>query len=172
MEIEYDDSLEFVRLFGYEPRFGKNKITVPLDDLNHGATQVILTRFRLPKAVECPAEFSVTARIQYLDLRTEKMKSRKKTAALTVRRKAEPTKWDHDVAKNYTIALLAQSIKEMSVSFQKKNYGDAKRVLDSALCEARERFPDCQDKDILRVVDIAETYSRRLGGALGAKFPK
>ena len=166
VEIEYDGTLECEQFFGYEPQLRKNRIVVSLDDLNHHATQVLLVRFRAGEGAKLKKGAKAVARLQYRDIASGEKVCLEQTVHLAKNNKdkkqqVDPLQ-DPEVRKNLTIAELAQGIKQMAVSYRAEDYKSGNRHLENALCAARQRFPECQDKDILRVQKIAQTYADRL----------
>lgn len=160
--IEHGDGLKFERLFGYEPRFGKGKITLPLDDLNHGSTQVVLACFRVTDDVKTGTKLPVKVRLSYRPIADEKSVVVKRSSKLRVDDECSEAIADVEVRKNYSIARLADSIRTMAVSYQDKQTDVARKVLADALAEADKRHPKCSDKDILRVRKIAMNYCKVL----------
>jgi hypothetical protein len=65
---------------------------------------------------------------------------------------------DFEVRKNYTIALLAQAIRDMAAASEARRYSEAERVLGSAIAKTYQRYPNVQDEDIKRTLVIAEKY--------------
>src|SRR5439155_21035967 len=49
VDIDYDADLELVQLYGYEPQFHAGGLSLKLDNMNQGLTQVVLLRFKLAR---------------------------------------------------------------------------------------------------------------------------
>ncbi len=163
VELEFDKNLECVQFFGYRPQYKKDRIVVRLDDLNHHSTQVLLVRFRLADGAKVKDAASLTARLNYRDIATGNEIVVERSLALPKKPKKEiDILQDGEVRKNLTIAELAQSIKLMAFAYEEEKYKAGKQHLVDALCAADKRYPECGDKDILRVRKIAQTYVKRM----------
>lgn len=174
VKIRYDGDLDFVRLFGYEPRFGDGEITLRLDDLNAASTQVILTKFKVHAHAMAPKPIQLSVRLNYLDLATGKPVTQEKKVELKYEMKAaakiDPL-LDPEVRKNYTIAQLAQSVKDMARLLEDEKIGDAKAVLGESIKTALARYPGLKDEDVHRVHSIANNYAATLAKVEVAKTP-
>ena len=169
--IEYDESLELVNMRGYTPEHDGRKITIPLHDLNHGATQVILARFRATPqedATELGAkEFGVRVQLLYHDVASREAVGHESSATITYNPQlpAEaPLLTDASVRKNETIAEMAQGIKELArVIAETNDPEEASAVLAAPLKLVAARYPDLHDEDIIRVRDTLTKYRDLLG---------
>jgi Mg-chelatase subunit ChlD len=163
VEIDYDTDLQLVRLYGYEPQVRKNGITLKLDNMNQGLTQVILLRFKLAHRDVDKAPLSVKVSLSYYDLEQKKQVVKIEEAFLSVKgdRPGDLLK-DHEVSKNYSIALLAQAIRDMAAACESRHYQEAERVLTGAIARTYQRYPNLEDKDITRTLLIAQRYQEVL----------
>jgi len=165
VEITPDPSLEFTQLFGYQPRVVDEKIIVPLSDLNADATQVLLLEFRLRGKRKKRKVIPLTATLSYEDVTTGRMFRQQATVQITFMKKSpEPIDplADAEVRKNYTIAQVAQGLKNMAIQCERGDYQRALAEIDGKLAIVHQRYPRQEDRDIQRVVDIARKYSERL----------
>ena len=64
--------------------------------------------------------------------------------------------------KNYTIALLAQAIREMAAAWETSHYREAESLLTAAIVRCRQRYPNQDDEDITRTLRIAEKYQESI----------
>jgi Mg-chelatase subunit ChlD len=163
LEIAYDSDLELVQLYGYEPHERDRTVTLKLDNLNSGLTQVVLLRFKPTRWARDNDRLSVRVRLSYFDL--EEQRSVVKTEETFVTVKAggsrEPLR-DHEVGKNYSIALLAQAIREMAMACEARNYHEAEELLATAISRVHERYPHLEDEDISRTLTVAQKYQEVL----------
>lgn len=171
LEIEYPKDLELDKMYGYSPIFNKNKISLELDNMNSGLTQVVLLKFRL-KNFQNNGEIAVKTRLSYYDIRKKKFVEKEDTKYI----KFTAESWeiadmlkDNKVKKNYTIAFLASGLKEMAVLCEQKQFQKAKNIIDITIGDVVKNYPDLEDEDIKRVFSILEKYQRLLGNALAQR---
>ncbi len=152
VEIESDTSLGLEHIYGYEPRRNGNRVTIDLDDMNNGVTQVIMLRY-------APREGAgrVTVRLSYYDLELKRRVEDAQTVDLRAGRGGDFLR-DNEVRKNYTIAQIAQALSDMQQSWQRNDYRAAERLVRDATRETRSRYPRLEDKDIRAQLDVAENY--------------
>ena len=159
VEIEYDSDLDLVQLYGYEPRERNGRVTIKLDNMNQGMTQVIMMRFRASRTGLRTSSPSVRVRLSYRDLDGNERVVKSDEAAIRVR-----DRWygnmlkDNEVAKNYTIAVLAQAIREMAAAWESRQYRKAEDLLDAAIAKTYQLYPTLEDADIARTLTIARKY--------------
>jgi hypothetical protein len=65
---------------------------------------------------------------------------------------------DTEVGKNFTIALLAQAIRDMAAECESQRYREAERLLTAAISKTYQRYPNLEDEDISRTLFIAQKY--------------
>lgn len=163
LSVDYDAGLTLEKVFGYAPKARQNGVTIPIDDMNSGLTQVVMMEFKLKNNGAAKNSYPVKIRLSYFDIEKKKMVEETQDAVLTVTaNKAKNNLKDLEVKKNYTIAQLAQSMYDMSEAAKAKKYADAERVVNTSVSTARERFPNMEDKDIQYVLGIVENYQREL----------
>lgn len=159
VEIEYDSGLELVQLYGYEPQIRDNEVTLKLDNMNSGLTQVVLLRFRPSPWARDNSRLSVRVRLSYYDLDQNKQVVKTQESFLTVREgSSRDMLKDHEVAKNYSIAQLAQAIRDMAVACESQHYQEAEHLLTAAIAKVYQRYPNLEDEDITRTLLVAEKY--------------
>ncbi|NQU19686.1 MAG: VWA domain-containing protein [Candidatus Nealsonbacteria bacterium] len=159
VEIQYEKQLDLAHLYGYEPRFDGRRILVDLDNLNHGATQVILARFKVPKR----DGFSVTARLSYHDIVSgEDVTQEKTTKVKRGKKDDEALLAGAELRKNVTIAELATGIKRMAVALEQKKYEEALGAISGPLTVAKDHYCSLDDPDVKRVYKIAKKYRDRI----------
>ncbi len=155
VEIEYQKPLTLDHFYGYQPRFDGRRIVVDLDNLNHGATQVLLARFKAPRRDGA----SVTARLTYQDaLSGEKVTQEKTTTVRRGKKNDESLLADAELRKNVTIAELATGIKRMALALQEQKTDEAITAISEPLKLAKKRYASQDDPDVKRVYNIAKKY--------------
>src|SRR6185436_18891181 len=70
VRIEYGPGIQLEKIYGYQPRYGNGSVSVTLDDMNNGLTQVVMARFRAD-SVKTP--IPVKVRLSYYDVRRKCM---------------------------------------------------------------------------------------------------
>lgn len=163
VEIDYDADLELMQLYGYEPKLRNNGLTLKLDNMNQGLTQVILLRFRAGQKALKNSRLSVKVNFTYYDLEQKKQIAKTQEAFLIVK-DGPPGDLlkDNEVGKNYSIALLAQAIRDMAAACEARQYREAENLLTSAIAKTYQRYPHLEDKDITRTLLIAQKYQDAL----------
>src|SRR5262249_8856198 len=149
VEIDYDSDLELAQLYGYEPRLRNNGVTLRLDNMNHGLTQVILLRFRLAENGSPSSRLPVRVRFSYYDLELKKQIVKTQETLLTAQEgPAGALLKDPEVGKNYSIALLAQAIRDMAAACESQRYQKAENLITAAIDKTNRRYPHLEDADI------------------------
>jgi len=163
LEIDYDPDLELMLIYGYHPELRKSGVTLKLDNMNHGLTEVVLLRFRLAERGAIPSRLPVKVRLSYYDLERKKQIIKTQESFLTApnRPSGEMLK-DPEVAKNYSIAQLAQAIRDMAESCEARRFQEAENLLTKAIDETYRRYPNLEDRDITRTLSIAKRYRDNL----------
>jgi Mg-chelatase subunit ChlD len=159
VEIDYDSGLELAQLYGYEPQLRQNAVTLKLDNMNSGLTQVVLLRFRLAHRTSDNSRLPVKVRFTYYDLEQRKQVVKTQESFLTVK-DGPPLEMlkDDEVGKNYSIALLAQAIHDMAVAYESQRFQEAEKLLTAAIARTYQRYPNLEDEDITRTLMIAQKY--------------
>ena len=165
VEIEFEEPLQLIHVRGYQPSIDGRTVMVGLQDLNHGATQVILARFRAP-AKHDPANFAAIARLKYRDVATGKQAydERRVEIAYDPDLPADaPLLTDVSVRRNETIAAMAQGVKDLATAIASTNDpAKAATELKEPLKLVQKRYPDLKDAEVRRVYDILVKYDRLL----------
>lgn len=159
LEIEYGSGLVLDKVYGYEPRMGEHSVKVKLDNMNSGMTEVVLLRFTARAGTSDRSGLPVKVRLTYYDIERKKtVETAQSSFVALTGRVRESTKEDSSVAKNYSIALLAQAIRDMAAACEGKRFRDAEKLLNAAIAETAERYPNLEDEDIDRTLAIARKY--------------
>lgn len=173
LEIEYDSNLALAQLYGYEPQADRNRVRIKLDNMNSGMTQVVLLRFKLARQPPYHWRMPVRARLTYYDLEQNRQIVKTESAFLTWKDgQTSNMLRDEEVGKNYTIALLAQAIRDMAAASEAHRYREAESLLTEAIAKSYQRYPTMEDEDVVRTLTIAEKYRevlRKYNREQGAK---
>jgi Ca-activated chloride channel homolog len=160
VKIEYGPGLQLEKVYGYAPVNSSGSVSVVLDDMNNGLTQVVMAKFRTNSTNN---SVPVKVRLSYYDVKRKCVVEEIQDLRLTP---AESDSCDLladvEVKKNYTIAELADSLFEMSGSARRGNYSQAQKALDTSVATAYRRYPNMEDPDIRFILDIVQGYQRDL----------
>jgi Ca-activated chloride channel homolog len=160
VKIEYGPGLQVEKIYGYQPRYGHGSVSVTLDDMNNGLTQVVMAKFR---ADSVKTAIPVKVRLSYYDVRRKCMVEEVQEARLVpAENDSCELLTDVEVKKNYTIAQLADSLFEMTGLARRGHYAKALNALDTSVESAYRRYPNMEDGDIRFILDIVEGYRRDL----------
>ncbi len=157
LEIQYGPGLELAQVYGYEPERFEGGLKIKLDNMNQGLTQVVLLRFKVrPRGLDA-ARQSVKVNFSYQDIEQKRRVTKSDEASLSIGGAGDMLR-DPEVGKNFTIALLAQAIRDMAVAVEAKRYKDAEHLLNAAIAKTYQRYPHLEDEDISRTLLIAQKY--------------
>lgn len=157
LEIQYGPGLELAQVYGYEPERFEGGLKIKLDNMNQGLTQVVLLRFKVkPRGLDA-ARQSVKVNFSYQDIEQKKRVTKSDEASLSIGGAGDMLR-DPEVGKNFSIALLAQAIRDMAVAVEAKRYKDAEHLLNAAIAKTYQRYPHLEDEDISRTLLIAQKY--------------
>ncbi len=157
LEIAYGPGLELAQVYGYEPERVGNGLKIKLDNMNQGLTQVVLLRFKAGPRVADSARPSVRVNFSYYDLEQKRRVTKSEEATLSFGGAGDMLR-DTEVGKNYTIALLAQAIRDMAAEVEAKQYKEAESLITAGVARTYRRYPHLEDEDIKRTLLIAQKY--------------
>jgi Mg-chelatase subunit ChlD len=160
VRIEYGPGLQLEKIYGYAPRYANGNVSVTLDDMNNGLTQVVMAKFRTD-FVKGP--LPVKVRLSYFDVRRKcPVEEVQELRLVPAENDSCELLADVEVKKNYTIAELADSLFRMANLARSGNYALAQGVLDASVSTAYRRYPNMEDEDIRFIIDIVDGYRRDL----------
>lgn len=160
LRIEYGDGLELQKLYGYSPRFDRNSVSVTLDDMNNGLTQVVMAKFR---ADNLRGSVLVKVRLSYFDVKRQRNVEEVQELRLTASNQDYGDMLaDVEVKKNFTIAELAGSLYDMTELAKRRDYRKAQDVIENSVATTYRRFPNMEDKDVKFILEIVEGYQREI----------
>lgn len=164
VKITLPDGITFKKVYGYSPSFNGKEMTLQLNNMNNGLTQVIIIECELDDAIS--KQNTVKAELTYYDIHKNKTQQVGAEAELRYNDKSlliPDVLKDEEVKKNYTIARLAYGLQNMATNFQQnQNSAEAQRIIKQALDEAKNRYPYGYDADIQRVANILSNYDQQL----------
>jgi Ca-activated chloride channel homolog len=166
LTIEYDENLELTHFYGYEPSYKGNTITLNLNNMNAGLTQVVLAKFKAKKAQKTGKAKAI---LTYFDLEKGKQVSQKQDIELTYSAESsQEILTDKEVRKCVSIADMAGALYEMAKLLDttqpaKNDYQKAKDLLDIQIGEVKKRYQNATDQDVRRVLEMLEKYASALG---------
>lgn len=159
VRIEYGSGLRMEKIYGYQPRYGKGFVSITLDDMNNGLTQVVMAKFRADSIESLP----VKVRLSYYDVKRKcQVVEEQELGLWPAENESCELLMDVEVKKNYTIAQLADALFEMTGLARRGDYSRAQNVLDSSVASAYRRYPHMEDTDIKFILNIVEGYQRDL----------
>jgi Mg-chelatase subunit ChlD len=160
VRIEYGPGLQLEKIYGYQPMAGRGFVSLTLDDMNNGLTQVVMAKFRTESG---RSAVPVKVRLKYFDVKRKCMVEEIQDVQL-VPAESDSCELlaDVEVKKNYTIAELADSLFQMAGLARGGNYSQALNVLDTSVATAYRRYPNMEDEDIRFILGIVEGYRRDL----------
>jgi hypothetical protein len=160
VRIEYGSGLQLEKIYGYQPIAGHRSVSVTLDDMNNGLTQVVVAKFRTESG---RSTLPVKVRLSYYDVKRRCTVEEVQDVRL-VPAESESCELlaDVEVKKNYTIAELADSLFQMAGLARGGNYPQALNTLDASVAIAYRRYPNMEDEDIRFILEIVEGYQRDL----------
>ena len=160
--VTHDAGLRIVRVYGYEPERQENGVRLRLDDFNRGLTNVVLLAFARERWSEIAGQPRVQVRLSYA--RPGEPGPRRvleqETRFLDPRNVGDRV--DHEVRKNFTIAVMARALRRMAEAARADRPGEAERHVGLALEYVRRYYPSTTDVDLVRVRSLLETYRRVL----------
>ncbi len=138
-------------IIGYRPKKKGDRWVIELDDLNHGATQVVLSEFDV-----AGRDVRAVATLKYTDALTGQSVKLTRKVNGSAKGSERALLADQDVRKNTAIAKLAQGIQQF-VQFEESEKSEkAEQTLRQKIQFARMWFPAEQDADVDRMVAICQ----------------
>ena len=175
LKIDFGGKQRVAKIYGYEPDMDGSTATFKLDDLNCGATQVVISELKRPKK-NAIADSPISIELTYVDSITDRK--------VVLRKRIVPGKadgndkqngrWDEDwgktsgVKKNYSIARIANGICFCAKFSQARDFEKANKKLAAGTQFARDHFERGDDEDIDRVMSIAMDYREKVRRAIAA----
>lgn len=166
VSVEADSGLEVVKTYGYAPRRTGSMVSISLDDMNSGLTQVILMDMKVMGGAK--RSLPVKVRLSYYDTQRRRLAEEIQHITLSASDSAYcDILVDPEVRKNHTIGELAQSLFDMTEAAKRQNFRHASNVLNTSVAKTYKRYPNMEDGDIKFMLNIVEGYQRGLQAVTG-----
>ncbi len=140
-----------MKVYGYKShreQTNSNKLVLKLDDLNHGATQVVIGKME-------SNDLDGVIKLQYIDaINGQKIKQKVELSDVQFTS-------SESIRRNYSIAIVANSLNAAARLSNNQKQEKAARKLKSAVEKANELFGG-KDKHLKRVAKIARNYATKL----------
>ena len=159
VELEFPHGFQIEKVYGYSPKIHGSKVSIRLDNMNSGMTEIVLIRFKPKTETRRTSRVKVKVKLTYYDLDLKKQVTKTEETYVSFDNRALV---DSSVAKNAMIAVLAQAIRDMAESYEAGRTHEAERKISKAISAAHHRYPHMEDADIKRTLEIAEKYRRAL----------
>lgn len=167
--IDCGPNFEIEKIYGYDPVVSGSSAQIRLNNMNSGMTEVVMLRLRARGET---TNMGANVRLTYFDLGKGKEISQAQSTAIhwTEASGADALE-DESVAKNYTIANLAQAMHDMASACEEGRFEAAERLLDEAVGATKKRYPSLEDPDVSRVLKTALQYQAILHAKTGHDQP-
>lgn len=163
LRIELAPEVEIDHFFGYTPQINGNIITMDLENINSGLTQVILFKIKPKKGqVFDTRKPQIQAELTYTDM--EQAKPVTVTASSSIN--LDKSKKEADIQKNYYIGRMAQCMLDMAQLYHNNNLEEAARRVQYILESTTAKYPVMEDQDIKRTYDMLAKYGTILQNEL------
>ncbi len=153
LKIDFGEGCGTPKIYGYQPQQKGSKYVFKLDDLNHGATQVVIAR--LPNTGGRPV---VNATLRYIDAIT----GEDAQINQSLKQFFAHDGGSESIKRNYAIAVVASSIKSAAEASNDGQCRKAEERLKKGIKKARDYCGNRHDKDVERVVKIARDYRKEI----------
>lgn len=149
------------KIYGYKPEKEGSRYVFKLDDLNHGATQVVMARASSKSKltgkatltyVDAITEEKVTQSVEFSNVKNEGEKNSKNDKSKKESKRS--------VKRNYAIALLADALHSAAKDSNDGNNSKAEKRLVKAIGKSKEVCSNRDDKHVNRVLEIANKYCK------------
>lgn len=152
--VDFGAAADAVKVFGYSPKRQGTKWVFQLDDLNHGATQVVMAR--VPEF----DDLTIKAVLRYTDAISSK---EVKQEVVLSPGNATPNRYN--VKRNYAIAMIAQSIWKAASHSNDGSCTKASKRLQKGINTAN-RLINGADEHVRRVEEIAANYLENIQNSI------
>ena len=169
LTLDLDEDSATPKIYGYqqqqESKDNGQRYVFKLDDLNHGATQVVMVRSA------ANSKLSGTATLAYVDVITDEKVTQSVDFSNSDGDHREFDSGDEDyqkantdkkgtrsVNRNYAIALLAEGLQSAAKESNEGNNKKAEKRLSKAIQKSKSVCPSKNDEHVKRVLAIANKY--------------
>ena len=175
LTLDLEQGSSTPKIYGYqEQRQSKDdgqRHVFKLDDLNHGATQVVMVKSA------ANSKLSGTATLTYVDAITDEKATQTIKFSNSAGGQQELASNDEDrlgasadkngircVNRNYAIALLAEGLHSAAEESNDGNNKKAEKRLSKAIQKSKTVCPNKNDKHVKRVAEMAKKYCKAIAG--------
>lgn len=157
LDISFPRGIEIDDFFGYAPAFYGQHIKLLLQPMNRGLTQVFIFTCLVPRGME---ETWLEAKLTGTLLHRPRPNTWKAALPLEAVRSNERGWTDAELMKNYHIALMATTMKEVAIKSRRNDCRGATESMMSCEAIVNSAFPYLQsDPDVRRVLEILVAYT-------------
>ncbi|MEM7370201.1 MAG: VWA domain-containing protein [Bacteroidota bacterium] len=171
LEIQFDPRLEIETFYGYEPIIQGNHIRLPLNQMNHGLTQVIMIKFHQKSGFPRSSP-SVEANLHYFDVKKGKKHHLTASQALPHSHHHSALSPHLEHHKSYAIAVMAQGLKDMAIAHHNGQSSKAQAIVQETLDNHHRMISIGQvaeDADVSRVESILSSYAEKMNQHLSSE---
>ena len=144
--VELPTNFKVLEFYGYQPKYSTNRVTIPIENLNAGNTQVLLMRVEGNRS-----EDTVSVKLNYEDVKAEE-----KQLVSKINYNTSQKTTNKEVTKNYHLAFMATNLKEAIREYENSNYGNMNSLLQKTKNEVDHY--NYSDSDIERVIKIIDKF--------------
>jgi uncharacterized protein YegL len=164
--LRHGPGIEVTRVYGYHPQMNERGFSAQLENSNYGMTGVMLVKFRCRNFEERATVASkVRVQLRYKDAATgRRVTLDERTRFLDPRRTDNTT--DHEVRKNFTIAVMGRAMRGMAESAKSSRYGEAERKVARALEFFEQNYAGTDDEDLLQNSRMLKKYRKILSARI------
>ncbi|MCP4438072.1 MAG: VWA domain-containing protein [Aureispira sp.] len=160
LELVVGDGLAIQQLYGYQADASNNTFSLELDNINNGLTQVLLATF---KNDGYNKSRKVRAKLHFYNIQTKQQETIEKVIELPQTYYHNISKKDTEVLKNFTIAQMAQTLKEASIKYHTDGKPqEAQKQIDQVLNTVTLTYNLNKEKDIKFIYDLLAKYRQQL----------
>ena len=142
--IELPSGFKVLDFYGYQPKYGDDKLTIPIENLNAGNTQVLLMKVKTNNSKE-----NIKVSLHYSDLK-------KKQQQLVTKINYNPSKTttNKEIVKNYHLAFMSTNLKEAIKEYENSNFGNMNTLLQKTkIAVAKYNYKDVDIDRVTKIID-------------------
>jgi Mg-chelatase subunit ChlD len=158
MTLDFGQLEPKVKMFGYRPEVKGSKYKFQFENLNCGATQVVIGEVKKPQS-------PIALRLRYIDAVTGTPVEIRQLIGLN-RATIGDNGNGRDFEKNYAIARLAEALQQSVKLCDSMQMENASIRLQRAIRRTRRKFKPCSDRDVDRIVALATNQKDRIAAAV------
>ena len=154
LTIDFGSHNSQIKIFGYQPKKNeRGEFLFRLDDLNHGATQVVVAELPVGSTPQ-----NIKATISYTDAIT----GEENNISCECKDQSEDSSRTESLRRNYAISIAAQSMRIAAELSKKERYKQAEKALKKGIKQSRKMLVNPKDKAATRIIELAEKYRQNI----------